>query len=120
MVDAVRSLREVVPTALLTNNVREWRQAWRGLLDTDRLFDVVVDSSEVGARKPETRVYEITRERLNVRHDEIFFVDDIGQNLKAARNLGWQTYLFVDEETALRTLHDIRRSITEPRRGATR
>lgn len=104
MIDAVRALRRVMPTALLTNNVREWRQGWRRLLDTDALFDVVIDSSEVGTRKPEPAIYEITRAALGVGHHEIFFVDDIGQNLKAARSLGWQTYLFREEPAALEVL----------------
>jgi putative hydrolase of the HAD superfamily len=101
MVEAVRALRERMPTALLTNNVREWRDGWRSAVDLDALFDVVVDSSEVGARKPEPRIYEITRERLGVAHDEILFIDDIGQNLKAARALGWQTLLYTEMEAVL-------------------
>jgi putative hydrolase of the HAD superfamily len=104
MLDLVRALRAVMPTALLTNNVREWRESWRSAMDVDGLFDHVIDSSEVGARKPEPVVYEITRERLGVPHDAIFFIDDIGQNLKAARALGWQTYLFADEGEALAML----------------
>lgn len=98
MLDAVRRLRRVMPTALLTNNVREWRAGWETVLEPATLFDVVIDSSEVGARKPEPLIYEITRDKLGVAHDEIFFVDDIGQNLKAARALGWNTVLY--DETA--------------------
>ena len=107
MLEAVRRVRALMPTALLTNNVREWRSEWEEVLESATLFDVVVDSSEVGARKPETRVYEITRERLGVRHDEIFFLDDIGQNLKAARALGWQTVLFTDTTEVLPILESL-------------
>ena len=77
-------------------------------MDVAALFDHVIDSSEVGARKPEAAIYEITRERLGVAHDAIFFIDDIGQNLKAARALGWQTYLFTDEGEALAMLARLR------------
>ncbi len=104
MLDAVRRLRRSMPTALLTNNVREWRAGWESVLEPGSLFDVVIDSSEVGTRKPEPRIYEVTRERLGVRHDEIFFVDDIGQNLKAARALGWHTLLYTDMEETLATI----------------
>jgi len=68
---------------------------------------VVIDSSAVGSRKPEPRIYEITRERLGVAHDDIFFVDDIGQNLKAARSLGWQTLLYSSTEEVLDTISAI-------------
>lgn len=104
MLEAVRRLRAVMPTALLTNNVREWRAGWEAVLEPATLFDVVIDSSEVGARKPEPAIYEITREKLGVAHDEIFFLDDIGQNLKAARALGWNTELYDDDDRVLGVL----------------
>lgn len=104
MLEAVRRLRRLMPTALLTNNVREWRSGWEAVLEPATLFDVVIDSSEVGARKPEPRIYEITRDRLGVAHEEIFFLDDIGQNLKAARALGWNTALYDDDDQALALL----------------
>jgi len=108
MVEAVRSLKAVMPTALLTNNVVEWREGWSAVFADPTLFDVVIDSSAVGARKPERRIYEVTRQRLGVAHDEIFFVDDIGQNLKAARALGWHTLLFTDEREVLPVLERLR------------
>jgi putative hydrolase of the HAD superfamily len=104
MLDAVRRLRRHVKTALLTNNVKEWRAGWVEVLEPDSLFDLVIDSSEVGARKPEPRIYEITREKLGVAHDEIFFIDDIGQNLKAARALGWNTVLYDEPADAVGVL----------------
>ncbi len=107
MIEAVRAIKKLVPTALLTNNIKEWRPGWRALFDDDSLFDVVIDSSAVGSRKPEPRIYEITRERLGVAHDDIFFVDDIGQNLKAARSLGWQTLLYSSTEEVLDTISAI-------------
>jgi putative hydrolase of the HAD superfamily len=107
MIEAVGRLKAVMPTALLTNNVREWRDGWRGAFDLDALFDVVIDSSEVGSRKPEPRIYEITQARLGVDHDRILFIDDIGQNLKAARQLGWQTVLFKDVAGALAVIDSV-------------
>src|SRR5512139_4096222 len=66
MVEAVRALKAVMPTALLTNNIVEWREGWSTLFDDPSLFDVVIDSSAVGARKPERRIYEVTQRRLGV------------------------------------------------------
>ena len=108
MVEAVRALKAVMPTALLTNNIVEWREGWSTLFDDPSLFDVVIDSSAVGARKPERRIYEVTQQRLGVAHEEIFFVDDIGQNLKAARALGWHTLLFTEEREVLPVLERLR------------
>src|SRR6185295_14968499 len=91
IVDAAARLHTRMPTALLTNNIPEWRNGWRSMIDVDGLFDVVVDSSEVGMRKPEPEIYELTRAKLGLPHTAIFFLDDLGVNLKSARALGWQT-----------------------------
>lgn len=105
IVDAAARIRARMPTALLTNNIPEWRSDWRSLIDVERLFDVVVDSCEVGMRKPEAGIYEITRERLGVPHASLFFLDDLGVNLKAARTLGWQTLRYDDTARVLPVLN---------------
>jgi len=107
IVAAAARLHACMPTALLTNNIREWRDEWRTLIDVDALFDVVVDSCEVGARKPEPAIYEVTRERLGLPHEALFFLDDIGTNLKVARVLGWQTLRYDDTARVLEVLDAI-------------
>lgn len=104
IVDAAAKLHARMPTALLTNNIPEWRTSWRALIDVDGLFDVVVDSCEVGTRKPESAIYEIMRTELDLPHESLFFLDDLGVNLKAARNLGWQTLRYDDTARVLTVL----------------
>jgi putative hydrolase of the HAD superfamily len=67
-------------------------------------FDVVVESSKVGYRKPETRFYEIACELLSVAPDECVFLDDLGINLKPARALGMRTVKVGDPDVALAEL----------------
>lgn len=55
------------------------------------LFDVVVESTKVGSRKPERRIYEICLQQLDVKPEESVFLDDLGVNLKAAKQLGIRT-----------------------------
>ena len=58
LVRRTRGLRaEGYKTALVTNNVMEFREHWRGVLPLEELFDVVVDSSEVGMRKPNPAIF---------------------------------------------------------------
>ena len=65
MVTEVRALRDDgYAVALVTNNVREGSAGWRSLLPVDELFSVVIDSSEVGMRKPDPRIYHLALERL--------------------------------------------------------
>jgi epoxide hydrolase-like predicted phosphatase len=54
-------------------------------------FDEIIESSVVGLRKPDPRLYELTVSRLGVAHGEVVFLDDIGMNLAAASKLGWRT-----------------------------
>ncbi|PUU81377.1 HAD-like domain-containing protein [Tuber borchii] len=63
------------------------------------LFDVFVSSSECGMRKPERGIYRLVLERLGVTPGEAVFLDDLGLNLKAARELGIITVRVPLEET---------------------
>jgi len=59
-------------------------------------FDAIVDSSEVGAIKPEQRIYEIAEERAGVPADEILFIDDSRSNIMPASQRGWKVLWFDD------------------------
>lgn len=73
-------------TAILTNNVREWA-AWRDVLPIDD-FDVVVDSCEVGLRKPDPAIWHLTLDRMGITAEETIFLDDHPRNVAAAAELG--------------------------------
>jgi putative hydrolase of the HAD superfamily len=91
VVHRVRQLRaDGLRVAILTNNVKEFASAWKATFPVDELFDVVVDSSEVGMRKPDSRVYELTCERLGVEPGAAAFLDDLPINVAAARRLGME------------------------------
>ena len=92
MVDAVRQIKGAgYKTALLTNISRDGEPLWRNLIPVDELFDVVVDSSREGMRKPDPRIYQLTVERLGVGADRCLFVDDLACNVDAAADLGMTT-----------------------------
>ncbi|MGZ4739211.1 MAG: HAD-IA family hydrolase, partial [Ilumatobacteraceae bacterium] len=84
--------------ACLTNNViggndRDPANAARSaeIAAIMQRFDVIVESSVVGVRKPEPRFYEIACELLKVRPEECVFLDDLGVNLKPAAAMGMTT-----------------------------
>ncbi len=99
LVDRVRGLRrEGYHTALVTNNVAEFRRAWRAMIPVDELFDLIVDSSEVGVRKPDPAIYRLTLERLgNIPPERCVFLDDYESNVKAATDLGIHGLLVGDD-----------------------
>jgi putative hydrolase of the HAD superfamily len=102
MIEYMRDLRgRGFRMAICTNNVREWERLWRAKLPVDEIFDVVVDSAFVGARKPEPRIYEITLERLGVAAPAAVLLDDIEVNCTAARELGLQAVWFQSTDQAI-------------------
>jgi putative hydrolase of the HAD superfamily len=93
-----------VRLAILTNNVREWHDIWRSAFDIDALFELVVDSSFEGTRKPEPRIYEITLERLGLEAGDCAFIDDVEVNVTAARELGLHGIHFRTNDQVLEEL----------------
>jgi len=76
-------------TAVVTNNVREFGDAWRAMLPVAELFDAVVDSHEIGMRKPDPRIFTYALERLGgVKYENAVFLDDFHGNVLAAQRLG--------------------------------
>jgi len=94
MVEFCRSLRTGgLKTGLLTNNAKEFEDFWRPLIPLDELFDDVVDSSEVGLRKPDARIYELALGRLGVEAADAVFVDDAPGNVAGAERVGIRSVL---------------------------
>jgi epoxide hydrolase-like predicted phosphatase len=106
-VERARRLRGAgVRTALVTNNAREFRDRWRPLLPLDELFELVIDSSEVGVRKPDPAIFRLTLDGLSVSDPaRAVFLDDFEANVVAARALGLHGLLVgPDPGTALAEL----------------
>jgi putative hydrolase of the HAD superfamily len=100
----VHKMRELkargIRIGLLTNNVKEFGDAWRAMFPIDELCEVVVDSSDVGMRKPEPEIYELICGRMGIRPDDAVFVDDNPDNVAAARTLGMRVVHFKEDPWA--------------------
>ena len=107
VVDRVRRLRsDGYRTAILTNNVAEWSEFWRGSIPIE-LFDVVVDSSEVGLRKPDHAIFALVCERLGVEPEEGVFLDDSPGHIAGAEAFGLHTVLVTGPDQAVAALDAI-------------
>lgn len=95
--------------ACITNNVRSGQGPGMAsssnrasqIAEVMALFDLVVESSQEGIRKPNPKIYRLTCERLGVSPEAAVFLDDLGINLKPARALGMQTIKVLDEDQAI-------------------
>ena len=112
MVQVLRLCKARYKVACITNNVRAGHgpsmsaspHRAQAVGEVMALFDVVVESSVVGVRKPDPRIYEVTCQRLGILSAEAVFLDDLGINLKPARALGMRTIKVVTEEQAISDL----------------
>ncbi len=82
---------------VLTNNVLEFKPLWRSLMDFDEVFDDIVDSHEVGLRKPNPAIYQLALARLGASASRTAFLDDVATNVAAADAVGMIGVL-VDED----------------------
>lgn len=93
---------------VLTNNIREFRDRWRTIMDFDALFDDVVDSHEVGLRKPHPAIYQLALERLGAVATRTAFLDDMEVNVRAASSLGMHGVLVdVDQQPAIERVRSL-------------
>jgi len=112
MVRALRTCKQHYANACVTNNVNAGpgrgfdRDPQRGALCQAvlDLFDTVIESSKVGARKPEPRFFELVCTQLHIAPDQAVYLDDLGANLKPARAMGMRTIKVEDPATALAEL----------------
>lgn len=109
MVEALRRCKTRFRVGCITNNVaalsgpsmsRSAAHAAevRAVMD---LFEVVIESSKVGLRKPDPRIYQLACEQLGVAPARAVYLDDLGINLKPARQLGMTTIKVADPDQAL-------------------
>lgn len=60
----------------------------------DISWDVIVDSSVVGYKKPDPKIYQIAEKMADVSGQEILFVENTPKYVAAAREAGWQAYWY--------------------------
>jgi putative hydrolase of the HAD superfamily len=114
MVAALEHCKEHFQVACITNNVKSGEGPGMARDETKamavaavmELFDLVVESSIEGIRKPNPDIYTLTCQRLGITPQRSVFLDDLGINLKPARALGMRTIKVLSEDQALNELYE--------------
>ncbi|XP_071488540.1 bifunctional epoxide hydrolase 2-like [Diadema antillarum] len=113
IINAVAVLRQHgFKTAALTNNYiddREQNALSAGVMTalSSFHFDHFIESCRFGQRKPHESIFKEALRKLEIKAEEMIFLDDIGSNLKAAKGLGISTILVKDKNAALKELQEI-------------
>jgi epoxide hydrolase-like predicted phosphatase len=88
LINFLLSLRPHYKTAILSNAWLGAREMFVNKYHLDQIMDLIVISSEVSLAKPDPRIYQLTVDRLGARPEEIIFVDDVLENVRASRQVG--------------------------------
>ena len=111
MIKALNAIKGKMIQACLTNNIQAMDKEFEGNVSASgkhneimELFDFVIESSKENVRKPDTRFYLLACERANIEPSEAIFLDDLGINLKPAKELGMTTIKVIDPGIALKEL----------------
>jgi putative hydrolase of the HAD superfamily len=115
MVEALRRCKEKLRVACITNNMKAGEgpgmarspEKARAVAEIMTLFEHVVESSKVGFRKPDPRIYRHACDLLGVPPESCIYLDDLGINLKPARALGMRTIKVGDPDIAIAELQDM-------------
>lgn len=75
--------------------------------DVMSYFDIIYESYKLNMRKPEARIYQYILKELNIEPQETVFLDDLGMNLKSARQLGINTIKVIEPNDAIYELDQI-------------
>lgn len=102
---------EGVRVAVLTNNVVEWAAHWRAVAQIDDLTDLVVDSCEVGLRKPDVAFFNHAAALAGAPAATNVLIDDLPENGDGARLAGWRAITFRD---AAQTRGELRALLEAP------
>ena len=106
MVEALRRCSKNLKTAMLTNNITPIgsQSLSADVQEVVEMFDLIIESSVEGCRKPDQKFYDIACERLSIEPEKCAFLDDLGVNLKPARAMGMTTIKVVDPDQAIAEL----------------
>jgi putative hydrolase of the HAD superfamily len=112
MIAALKIVKPRFKTGCITNNVtanHSSAQEWRAFYSREIMeqFDHVIESSKIGIRKPNPRIYEMMCEALSVEPENCVYLDDLGMNLKPAKAMGMATIKVESGPQAIAALEKI-------------
>lgn len=117
MVSALKKICGHYTTACITNNVpvgygvgmQTSEEAANEIQQIMALFEFVIESSKIGIRKPDPRIYQLACEKTGIEPSQVVYLDDLGVNLKPAKAMGMATIKVARAEQALAELENILR-----------
>jgi putative hydrolase of the HAD superfamily len=105
MVDFLSFLKKDYKFGCITNNIQNSESEKVNHLNEAskvmEIFDHIIESSKVGLRKPDPKIYHMSCDALGVKPEQCIYLDDLGINLKPAREIGMTTIKVIDPTEAI-------------------
>ncbi len=106
MIEALRRVKASFKTGCITNNLPANAIGSKGgrslyIAEVMTLFDHIIESAKIGLRKPDPRIYQMMVEALGVDPKHCVYLDDLGVNLKPAREMGMTTIKVLSSSQAI-------------------
>jgi putative hydrolase of the HAD superfamily len=115
MVGVLRECKKHFKNVCLTNNMLTGlglamssnSDQEKDVTNVTSLFDIVIESSKEGIRKPDPAIYRLACDKMDVQPHQIVYLDDLGINLKPAREMGMTTIKVLSETQAIKDLEKV-------------
>ena len=114
MVSVLKKIKKNFIVGCITNNVNAGQgpgmaHSKRKHDDIEEVmsnFEFIIESSKVGVRKPDPKIYELACQRASVSPADCLYLDDLGVNLKPAKAMGMRTIKVLSPEQAIKELEE--------------
>ena len=88
MYEGVRRLKaKGISQVIVSNTLREFQSIWKSMVP-ENLFDGIIDSSQVGVRKPDPSIFKLALELVNASPETTVLLDDYEEHIRVANSLG--------------------------------
>jgi len=99
MYEGVRRLKaKGISQVIVSNNFREFQSIWKSMVP-ENLFDGIIDSSQVGVRKPDPSIFKLALELVNASPSTTVFLDDYEEHIRVANSIGIRGILVGENPT---------------------
>jgi len=102
----VAELKNDYKTAILSNAGDQTRKVMEDRYHLHEIVDDIIISAEEGVVKPDPNIYQIAMERLNASPETLLLLDDMSENVLAARKFGMKAVQFINTKQAIRSVRD--------------
>lgn len=108
--EILSNLKKTYKLAIINNGNSIALQYWKEKFDYS-IFDLYINSGEIGLRKPDPKIYLLTCKKLDVKPEECLFMDDLLENIKTAKQLGIKTIWWNRNENKEKLLTEFKKLV---------